>query len=142
MTEPTSDPTGGSPAPAAPAAAPTAAQAAANALTLAMGGAALILVVYVVFDVLLEQYFLQTFSWLLAVAIVVAGYIKTRGGDVPLGAVTVIKVAGLAIGLIALTDLISELRNGVFDDVVDIVAGLGYYIGAAAAAAGAWTLKR
>jgi hypothetical protein len=110
-------------------------------MTLAMGGAALVLLVAIVFGVLLETFFIDYVIWVLALTVLVLGYLSTRGEAVP-AAKTIIMLAGLAVGLLALADLIYDLRNGIFDDVLDIVAGLGYFIGAAAMAAGGWALRR
>jgi hypothetical protein len=107
-----------------------------------MGGAALILIVQIVFGVLLEEYFPGSLVWLLALAVLIAGYVKGRGGEVPLGVYTVVRIAGLAVGLVALFDLIFEIRNGFGDSAVDLLGALGYYVGCAAMAAGAFIIKR
>jgi hypothetical protein len=109
---------------------------------MALGGAALIILVELIFGVLLQQYHAGQISFLAAVAVVAAAWIRhARHGEVPLGYVTVVRLAGFTVGLIALVGIVGELRNGVFDDIADILGGLAYYIGAALMVAGAWSLK-
>ncbi len=109
---------------------------------LAVVGAVLLLLVEVVTGLLLDQYYAGDLVSLLAIAILVGAWVQYgRGGTVPLGYITVIKIAGFAIGLIAISDLIVELRRGVFDNVTDIIGGLAYYVGAALVAVGAFQAK-
>ena len=109
---------------------------------LAVLGAVLILLVEVVTGLLLDQYYAGDLVSLLAVAVLVAAWIRHAGsGQVPLGYGTVIRIAGLAVALVAVADLIVELRRGAFDNGTDIVGGIGYYVGAALMAVGAFQIK-
>lgn len=105
---------------------------------LAVVGAALIVLVELVMGMLLLQYWAGDVAFLLGIAVLAGFYQRhVRGRDVPLGHVTVIRVAGVAIAALAIVDLSYELRTGVFDDVPDIVGGAAYYVGAALMALGA-----
>ena len=76
--------------------------------------------------------------FLLAVAVIVAAWVRhAKGGEVPLGYVTVVRIAGFAVGLIALMDFIFEIRHLDLDNPVDLFGAVLYYIGAALMAAGA-----
>jgi hypothetical protein len=109
---------------------------------LAVAGAALILVVEIVFGVILEDYYPGNIAFLLALAVLAAAFIRhVRNGEVPLGYVTVVRVAGFAILALAIVDVIYDLRNDVFDTTSTIIAGILTYGGAILMGAGAWMLR-
>jgi hypothetical protein len=64
-----------------------------------------------------------------------------RGGEVPLGYVTVLRIAGFIVGIVAIYDLVYTIRNVDFEVSEDLIAEIGYYIGAILMAAGAWQMK-
>jgi hypothetical protein len=147
--EPGSDPEPAQPATSAASSAASAQAAAASfvgrlglAEQLALGGAALIVIVEIVFGLLLDEYWAGDIAFLLGLAVLAAAFIRhARGGEVPIGYVTVIRVAGFAVLALAIVDLVYELRHGVFDNGADILGGALYYVGAGLMAAGAWTLR-
>jgi len=108
---------------------------------LALLGAVLVLFVEIVFGLILEEYGSGDLSTVAAAAVVAAVWIHARGGRVPLGYATVIRVAGFVIAVVAVVSLVNEVRGGVFDRIADILGGLGYYAGAALMAIGAWTIR-
>jgi hypothetical protein len=109
---------------------------------LAVGGAVLILLGEVVTGLIFDEYYSGDLVSLLAVAVLVAAWIRhMRSGEVPLGYVTVIRIAGFAVGLIAITDLFVEVRHGAFGNGIDIVGAIGYYVGAALMVGGAIQIK-
>jgi hypothetical protein len=139
---PSTTPAGSTPAAAAQAMSASMLGRMSLAEQLSVLGAVLLLLVEVVTGLLLDEYFAGDLVSLLAIAILVAAFVRYgRNGDVPLGYVNVLRIAGFAIGLIAVSDLVIEVRRGVFDNVIDIVGGLAYYAGAVLVTVGAFQLK-
>jgi hypothetical protein len=109
---------------------------------LAVVGAGLVLVVEIVFGVILEDYYPGNLAFLLALAVLAAAYVRhVRHGEVPVGYVTVVRVAGFAILALAVVDVIYDLRNDVLDSGTRVVAGVLNYGGAILMGAGAWMLR-
>jgi hypothetical protein len=133
------------PAAAPPAAAPAAPSALSRmsaAEQMVTGGAVLLLLVEIVFGVLLYTYFVGSVVVIAAVAVLLAAFIKhARGGEVPLGYVTVLRIAGFIVGIVAVYDLVYQIRNVDFEASEDLIADIGYYVGAAMMAVGAWRMK-
>ncbi len=145
--EPPAAPPGG--AGAASGAAAGAASAASEAFSrlrpaeqMAIVGAGLIVLVEVLLGAIIDEYWSGDAAFLLALAVLAAVYIRhVRKGVTPLSYATIIRVAGVGVAALALIDLPSELRHGVFDRATDILGGAGYYGGAVLMAIGAWSIK-
>lgn len=146
--QPATDPT------SAANAAATSAAAAANAATaafrsrlsmaeqLAVAGAGLIVLVEVVFGLVIEEYWAGDPAFLLALAVLGAAWLRhVRKAELPISHSLVVRAAGFGLLALAVIDLPYELRNGIFDNIADILGGAGYYLGAALMALGAWTIK-
>lgn len=130
------------PPPAMSPTAPTALSRLNAAEQLVTGGAVLLLLVEIVFGVLLYTYFVGSVVVIAAVAVLLAAFIKhARGGEVPLGYVTVLRIAGFIVGILAVYDLIYQIRATDFEVSEDLLAAIGYYVGAAMMAVGAWRMK-
>jgi hypothetical protein len=109
---------------------------------MAVAGAALLVACQLILGLVLEEYYTGDLAFALAAIVLVAAWITfSRGGSVPLGFATIVRVAGLVIGLLAVVDLVFELRNGVFDNIADVLGGILYYAGAALLAAAAFRIK-
>jgi hypothetical protein len=109
---------------------------------LAVAGASLIVLVELVFGLVIEEYWAGDPAFLLALAVLGAAYVRhVRKAELPLPYSFVVRVAGFGLLALAVIDLPYELRNGVFDNVADILGGAGYYVGAALMAVGAWTIR-
>ena len=106
----------------------------------AVAGAALLIVVELLFGLVLEEYWVGDVAFILALAVLVTAFvIHVRNGKLPVSESTVIRAAGIGVAALAIVDLPYELRNGIFDNLADDIGGLGYYAGAALMAVGAWT---
>jgi hypothetical protein len=152
--EPLATPPGGpTPPPQAPAAPPPTAQAMATAASMvnrfnsaeqmAVGGAALIVLVELVFGMVLEGYWAGDVPFVLALGVLGVAFMRRiRNAELHVDYVTVLKAAGFAVAALAVIDLVYELRHGYFDNATDILGGAGYYIGAALMFAGAWMVRR
>ncbi len=113
-----------------------------RAQQMAVAGAALLILVELVFGLVLEEYWVGDVAFILALAVLAAAFIiHVRNGKLPVSESTVIRAAGVGVAALAIVDLPYELRNGIFDNIADDLGGLGYYAGAALMAVGAWTTK-
>ena len=112
---------------------------------LAVLGAAGVMVVWVLFDLLIDEYGIGEPSFILAGLIVAAAYFHHNRGsaDWSVDYVTVVKVAGIFLGLLGAWTLVEQVRADLFDrEATDVIAALGYYVGTITSGIGAWQLKR
>ena len=112
---------------------------------LAVLGAAGVMVVWLLFDLLIDEYGIGEPSFILAGLVVAAAYFHHNRGsaDWSVDYVTVVKVAGIFLGLLGAWTLVEQVRADLFDrDATDIIAALGYYVGTITSGIGAWQLKR
>lgn len=112
---------------------------------LAVLGAAGVMVVWLLFDLLIDEYGIGEPSFILAGLIVAAAYLHHNRGsaDWSVDYVTVVKVAGIFLGLLGAWTVVEQLRANLFDrDATSIIAALGYYVGTITSGIGAWQLKR
>ena len=109
---------------------------------LAVAGAGLIVLVELVFGLVIEEYWAGDPAFLLALAVLAVAYVRhVRKAELPVPYATVVRAAGFGILALAVVDLPYELRNGIFNNIADILGGAGYYGGAALMAVGAFTIK-
>lgn len=110
---------------------------------LAVIGAAIVLVVWLVFDLLIDDYSTGALPFALALLIVGAAFVHHRrdGADpVPYG--SLLFVAAGILGIIGAVDAIEEIRDDIFDARGGTVVGaLGYYAGAIVSGVGALQLR-
>ncbi len=112
---------------------------------LAVLGAAGVMVVWLLFDLLIDEYGIGEPSFILAGLVVGAAYFHHNRGsaDWSVDYVTVVKVAGVFLGLLGAWTVVEQLRADLFDrDATSIIGALGYYAGTIACGIGAWQLKR
>ncbi len=112
---------------------------------LAVLGAAGVMVVWLLFDLLIDEYGIGEPSFILAGLVVAAAYFHHNRGsaDWSVDYVTVVKVAGIFLGLLGAWTLVEQVRADLFDrNATDIIAALGYYVGTITSGIGAWQLKR
>lgn len=101
----------------------------------------IVIAVWVVFAIILNEYFINWLMLVLAVAVAVLPRVD-RGQVEKLHPLPVLmKVAGYGIALIALVELISNVRYGVLDNIADILAGLATYAAGLMAFVGARQIK-
>ena len=112
---------------------------------LAVLGAAGVMVVWLLFDLLIDEYGIGEPSFILAGLVVAAAYFHHNRGseDWSVDYVTVVKVAGVFLGLLGAWTVVEQLRANLFDrDAASIIGALGYYVGTITSGIGAWQLKR
>lgn len=112
---------------------------------LAVLGAAGVMVVWLLFDLLIDEYGIGEPSFILAGLVVGAAYFHHNRGsdDWSVDYVTVVKVAGVFLGLLGAWTLVEQLRANLFDrDATSIIGALAYYVGTITSGIGAWQLKR
>ncbi len=112
---------------------------------LAVLGAAAVMVVWLLFDLLIDEYGIGEPSFILAGMIVGAAYFHHNRGsaDWSVDYVTVVKVSGIFLGLLGAWTLVEQVRADLFDrDAASIIGALGYYAGTITSGIGAWQMKR
>ena len=93
-------------------------------------GAAIVAAVYVLFEVIIDEYFFSTALLLVAAFALAAVWTQSRGGaGWPVSYAWVLRVLGFAALILGIQELLSDLRNGVLDNGADIIAGLALYVG-------------
>lgn len=110
----------------------------------AVMGAAIALVGWVLFDLLIDEYALGHLPFALSVLIVGAAYTHHRRASAaePVSYKSLLFVAAGILGLLGLWDLIEEIRAGIFDDgAATVIGALVYYAGAILAGLGALQLR-
>lgn len=112
---------------------------------LAVLGAAGVMVVWLLFDLLIDEYGIGEPSFILAGLVVGAAYFHHNRGssDWSVDYITVVKVAGIFLGLLGAWTVVEQLRADLFDrDATSIIGALGYYVGCIVSGIGAWQLER
>lgn len=112
---------------------------------LAVLGAAGVLVVWALFDLLIDEYGMGHLPFALAVVATAAAYYHHNKGssDWSVDYRTVLFVTCALTGLIGAWSLIEEVRNDIFDaDAGTLIGALAYYAAAITSGVGAWQLKR
>jgi hypothetical protein len=112
---------------------------------LAVLGAAGVLGVWLVFDLLIDEYSTGHLPFALAlVAVAAAYYHHNRGSEAwSVDYKTVIFVTCALTGVIGAWSVIEEVRNGIFDaDGASIVGAVLYYVASITSGFGAWQLSK
>lgn len=92
--------------------------------TLVMWGALAVLAVWVIFEVIAEDYFLGTATVALAIVIALVPRIDAKAISALTSPAAFMKLAGYGLVALGVVELVSDLRNNLFD------AGGGTIIGA------------
>lgn len=100
-----------------------------------------VIAVWVIFSIILDEYYIDWLMLVLAVAAAVMPRIDRAKVEAFHPLPILMKLTGYGIALIALVELISNLRYGVLDNVGDIVAGLLTYGAGIMAFVGARQIK-
>jgi hypothetical protein len=110
---------------------------------LAVLGAALVLVGWLLFDLLIDEYSTGYLQFALAVVIVGGAWTHHKGsGPDPVPYTSLLFVAAGILGLLGAYDLIEELRADIFDaDATTIIGALVYWVGAIMAGVGALQVR-
>lgn len=115
---------------------------------LAVLGAAGVLAIWLIFDLLWNEFGLSSFTFALAVVVVAAAYFHRQGsGGFAVPYTKILFVAAGLLGLLAAVDVVEELldlifdRGSVFDtdynDGIQVLAAILYYAAAITSGAGA-----
>ena len=110
---------------------------------LAVLGAAIVLVVWVIFDLIIDRYSTGSLAFALAILIVGAAYVQHQGGGVKgVPYSSLLFVAAGILGILGLVEFIEETRDDIFDARGSTIIGaLGYYAGAIISGVGAFQLR-
>lgn len=101
----------------------------------------IVIAVWVIFAIILNEYFINWLMLVLAVAVAVLPRVDRDQVEKLHPLPVLMKVAGYGIALIALVELISNVRYGVLDNIADILAGLATYAAGLMAFVGARQIK-
>ena len=106
-------------------------------------GAAALLIVWVLFDLLIDEYSTGSLPFALALVVVGAAYSKHNGGaGSGVRYTTILFVCGGLIGIFGVVDIIEEVRGGIFDaDGATVIGALAYYAAAIVTGVGALQLR-
>lgn len=110
---------------------------------LAVLGAAALLAVWVLFDLLIDEYSTGSLPFALAVVVVGAAYVHHQGsGNDSVPYSTVLFVGAGLIGILGAVDLVEELRDNILDaDGTTVIGALLYYASAITSGVGALQLR-
>ena len=108
-------------------------------------GAAGVMGVWLVFDLLIDEYFIGQVPFVLALVAVTAAYLHhTKGSDdwaVPYR--TVVMVCAGLIGVLGAWFIIEELRNEILDsDAATVLGAIVFYVASIVSGVGAWQLSK
>ncbi len=100
--------------------------------TLIRAGSALILLVWLLFELILDAYSFANVTLLMAVAASFAMWVKSNrpGAAWPVPYEWTLRALGYGVGFMGLVELLFDLRFGILDDLGNILGGLGLYAGA------------
>ena len=106
-------------------------------------GAAVLLLHFVVFEVLIEEYFFPTTLLLLAGAVVLAVWVRQNRTDArwPIPFSDLLWGSGLAAGFFGVVEFLTDIRRGLLDDAGDLVGALIFYATCALMVLGARAIK-
>lgn len=111
---------------------------------LAVLGAAAVLAVWLVFDLLIDEYSIGTMSFVLSLAIVYAAYRHhNRGsGHWPIPYQSIVWAAASVLGVLGVWFLVEEIRGNILDsDAATVIGGLAFYVAAIVSGVGAFQLS-
>ncbi len=101
-------------------------------------GAGLVVVDYLLFDLILEEYAFFTGTLLVAAAALFSVWVRhaRSGASWPVPYPWTLKVLGYTAGFLGLVELLTDLRGGFLDNGPDIIGGLLLYAGVVAMVVG------
>ena len=110
---------------------------------LAVLGAAAVLAVWLLFDLLIDEYSTGSLPFALALVVVGAAYVRHQGsGNEPVPYKSLLFVGAGLLGVLGAVDVIEELRNNILDaDGTTVIGALLYYAGAITSGVGALQLR-
>lgn len=111
---------------------------------LAVLGAAAVLAVWLVFDLLIDEYSIGTMSFVLSLAVVYAAYRHHNRGSEgwPIPYQSVVWAAAAVLGVLGVWFLIEEIRGDILDaDAATVIGGLAFYVAAIVSGVGAYQLS-
>jgi hypothetical protein len=97
----------------------------------------ILLAIWVIFDVFLDEYGVGVLTLLLAALVVIAPRMSRESVEKVLPLPVIIKVAGYTLALIGVIAVIAALEDGFYDDALTIIAALAQYAAFAMAFIGA-----
>lgn len=97
----------------------------------------ILLAIWVIFDVFLDEYGVGLLTLLLAALVVIAPRMSRQNVEKVLPLPVIIKVAGYTLALIGVIAVIAALEAGFYDDALTIIAALAEYAAFAMAFIGA-----
>jgi hypothetical protein len=97
----------------------------------------ILLAIWVIFDVFLDEYGVGVLTLLLAALVVIAPRMSRQSVEKVLPLPVIIKVAGYTLALIGAISVIAALEGGFYDDALTIIAALAEYAAFAMAFIGA-----
>lgn len=112
---------------------------------LAVLGAVGILAVWLVFDLLIDEYSTGDTMFVLALVVSVAAYKHHNGGSErwSVDYRTIVTVGGALLGILGAYYLIEEVRANIFDaDGATIVGALVFYVASITSGVGAWQMSQ
>ena len=112
---------------------------------LAVLGAAGLLAVWLVFDLLIDEYSTGDMMFVLALVVVVAAYKHHTGGSEgwSIDYRTLVIVGGALLGILGGYYLIEEVRGDIFDaDAATVIGALAFYVASITSGIGSWQMSR
>jgi len=110
---------------------------------MALGGAVLIALVWVVFDLIFDDRTVSSFTLLIAVLTILAIWVHRWGHhDFGNGYRIVIGALGLALALFAVTNFLLVIRTGISASAIQLLGLLLFWVGGVVAGYGAWLVFR
>lgn len=97
----------------------------------------ILLAIWVIFDVFLDEYGVGVLTLLLATLVVIAPRMSRQSVEKVLPLPVIIKVAGYTLALIGAIAVIAALESGFYDDALTIIGALAEYAAFAMAFIGA-----
>lgn len=97
----------------------------------------ILLAIWVIFDVFLDEYGTGILTLLLAILVVMAPRMSRQSVEKVLPLPVIIKVAGYTLAIIGAITVIAALESGFYDDALTIIAALAQYAAFAMAFMGA-----
>jgi hypothetical protein len=95
-------------------------------------GAAIIIADWLLFDIILDEYYFFTLTLLIALSALFAAWVRTSrpSSTWPLPYAWIMKLLGYTAGTLVLIEFIGDLRYGVLDNAGNILGGIVLYAGA------------
>ena len=101
----------------------------------------LLLAVWLIFEVIIGEYFIPTVGILLALAVALLPRIRRETVEKVHRLNVLMKIAGYALAFVGLIEIIDDLRFEAYDDFISVLGALGAYAAYAMAFLGARSIK-